>query len=246
MPLSNIKKILFSTLFFPSLCYANLVSGIGEFYFGPDTSENTACEYAFQRSKQDAIQRAFGEEIESFTQENCSNEKSCTIDIDTFTQMFGNIKQILKKDVNVYEDYGKKVCKVIIDSIVERVDNRTKFKVSGKNSYFEGEELDFSVVSNLDGYVSVYNFYENVYNRIHEFSVESGKEIKIKKDGQKIKAFLPRNVLQTKELLVIVFSKEKPNKTKRLNSFEFTNMINSLDSKTKSFVFRYVTIGKKL
>ena len=240
------KKTLLLSLIFPPLCYANVATGVGEFYFGPETAENTACEYAFQKSKQDALQRVFGEEIESFTKENCVSETKCSIDVETYTQMFGKIKHISNKDVKVYQDFGKKVCRVIIDTVVERIDNRTKFNISGKFDYFENEELDFSFVSNTKGHVSIYNFRNDLYEKIYELPLSRlNNEIKLKNENEKIKLKLPRNSFQSKELLVFIFSKEKPIDKKTLNYFEFSNMVNSFDSKFKKTTYRYVTVSKK-
>jgi len=242
----KMKKTILSTLLFPALCHANVVTGVGEFYFGPDTSENTACEYAFQKSKQDVLQRAFGEEIESFTKENCVSETKCSIDVETYTQMFGKIKSIMNKDVKVYQDYGKKVCRVVIDSVVERIDNKTMFNVAGKFEYFENEETDFSFVSNTKGYVSIYKFHDDLYSKVYELPLNKiNGEIKIKNESEKLKFKLPKNSFQSKELLVFLFSKEKPIDKTTLNYFEFTNMVNSLNSKFKKTIYRYVTISKK-
>ena len=188
-----------------------------------------------------------GEEIESFTSENCSGEKSCNIDIDTYTQMFGIVKQITNKKTFKYEDYGQKVCKVVLDAIVERVENKTAFNVTGKLKYFEGDEMELSVSSNITGFVSIYNFYDGQYVRIHDFQLSKiNTEQKITRTGERILARLPPNAQQSKESLVIIFSKEKPYTKKRYSVFEFSSMISSLDSKVKRTVFRYVTIGKKL
>ena len=241
------KKTIFSTLIFPTLCYANMVTGVGEFYFGPDTSENIACEYAFQKSKQDALQKVLGEEIESFTKENCTSETKCSIDVETYTQMFGRIKQVLKKDVNVYRDYGKKVCRVVINSVVEKIDNRITFNVTGKLDYFENEEIDFSVISNKQGYVSVFMYRDNTYIKLYDFPLTKlNTEIKVKGDGEKIRISLPKNTFQSKDLFVFLFSKERPIDKKRLTYFEFSNIMDTLDPKFKKTIHRYVTVGKKI
>ena len=247
MPLSIFKKTVLSSVLLSSFCYANTVTGVGEFYFGPDTSENTACEYAFQKSKQDALQKVFGEEMESFTKENCTSETKCSIDVETYTQVFGNIKQILKKNVSVQQEYGKKICRVSIDTIVQKNDNRVVFNVTGKLDYLENEEIDFSVVSNKPGYISVYVYRENFYTKLYDFGLSKvNSEIKIKSDREKIRVRLPKNSYQSKDLYVFLFSKEKPSDRKRLNSFEFSSMIDTLDWKFKKTVHRYVTVGKKI
>ena len=247
MPLSFFRKIVLTFLFYSPYCFANYVHAIGEFYYGPDTDENTACEYAFVKAKQEAIQTNFGIEIESFVSENCENEKQCSIDIDTYTQLLGTIKQIVSRKNQTYEEYGKKVCRVTINAVIERIDNKTVFELNGKLRYVENEEMDFSISTNTIGYVSVYNFYDSYYHKIHSFQVKNiNEEIKVLKNKHKIVAKLPEGKQQNKELLVFVFSEEIPTEKKKLNSFEFSTMISSLNSKTKKLIYRYVTIGKKL
>lgn len=234
-------------MLYSPFCLANYVNGYGDFYYGPDTSDNTACEYAFDRAKQNAIQNHLGIEIESYTTENCRTENDCAINVDTYIQMFGKIKQIVKKDVRKYEDYGKKVCAVDVTAVVERIENKTVFSVNGKTKYIENEEIDFSFVSNTVGFVAVYNFYDNQYIKIYETEITKPNEEKtLKKSKEKIVASLPKNQYQSNELLVFVFSKEKPMNKKSYSAFEFANNLAALDSNVKRTIFRFVTIGKKL
>jgi len=179
--------------------------------------------------------------------ENCRTENDCAINVDTYIQMFGKIKQIIKKDVRKYEDYGKKVCAVDVTAVVERIENKTNFSVNGKTKYSDNEELDFSFVSNIVGFVSVYNFYDNTYTKIYETEItKPNEERSIKKPKERIIASLPKNQYQSNELLVFVFSKEKPLNKKTYNVFEFANVLASLDSNVKRTIFRFITIGKKL
>jgi hypothetical protein len=234
-------------LIYSPFSLANYVNGYGEFYYGPDTSDNTACEYALDRAKQNSIQNHLGIEIESYTLENCRSENDCAINVDTYIQMFGKVKQIVKKDVKVYEEHGRKVCKTDITTVVERIQNNTIFSVKGKTKYVEQEEIDFSFISNTVGFVSVYNFYDNKYVKIYETEITIVNEEKlVKKSREKIIASLPKNQYQSNELLVFVFSKEKPSSKKMYSAFEFANILASLDSNVKRTVFRFITIGKKL
>lgn len=247
MPLNLLKKSLSLILLYSPFCLANYVNGYGEFYYGPDTADNTACEYAFDRAKQNAIQNSLGIEIESYTLENCRTENDCAINVDTYIQMFGKVKQVVKKDIKTQEEYGRKVCIADITAVVERIENKTNFSVNGKTKYNDNEELDFSFISNTVGFVSVYNFYDNTYTKIYETEITKPNEEKvIKKPKERIIASLPKNRYQSNELLVFVFSKEKPLNKKTYNAFEFANILASLDSNVKRTIFRFITIGKKL
>lgn len=161
--------------------------------------------------------------------------------------MFGKINQIVKKDIKKYEEYGRKVCKAEITAVVERIQNNTNFSVKGKTNYIENEELDFSIISNTVGYVSVYNYYNDQYVKIYETKITNANvEYKIKKEGEKIVAVLPKNQYKSNELLIFLFSKEKPMGKKQYGQFEFGNILSTLDSNVKRTIFRFITIGKKL
>jgi len=247
VPLPLLRKSLFLLLIYSPFCLANYVNGYGEFYYGPDTADNTACEYAFDRAKQNAIQNHLGIEIESYTLENCRTENDCAISVDTYIQMFGKVKQVVKKDIKTKEEYGRKVCVADITAVVERIENKTKFSVNGKTKYIENEEIQFSFISNTVGFVSVYNFYDNTYTKIYETQIiKLNEEMFLKKPKEKMIASLPKNQYQSNELLVFVFSKEKPMNKKTYSAFEFANILASLDSNVKRTIFRFVTIGKKL
>ena len=88
---------------------------------------------------------------------------------------------------------------------------------------------------------------KNKYVKIYEDEITKPNEEKIvKKKKEKIIASLPKNQYQSNELLVFVFSKEKPLNKKTYSAFEFGNILTTLDSNVKRTIFRFITIGKKL
>ena len=44
-------------------------SGFGEYHFGPNVAESTACDLAFERAKKNALSNAYGEKIFSAMRE---------------------------------------------------------------------------------------------------------------------------------------------------------------------------------
>ena len=56
------KKILLASLITTNTF---AITGIGEYRYGPDTTENFACEMAEERAKEDAILKYSGELIEA-------------------------------------------------------------------------------------------------------------------------------------------------------------------------------------
>ena len=89
------KKFLLASLITTNVF---AVTGIGEYRYGPDTTENLACELAEERAKEDAIIKYVGELIESQMKEECRREE-CVFHRDTFSEFNGYIKSISKKDI---------------------------------------------------------------------------------------------------------------------------------------------------
>ena len=73
------------------------VTGVGEYRFGPDTTENLACEVAEDRAKQDALMKFNGQFIEAVIEENCQSEE-CRYNQQTFNKVEGYIKKAAAKD----------------------------------------------------------------------------------------------------------------------------------------------------
>jgi hypothetical protein len=61
------KKLLLATLISTN---AFAVSGVGEYRYGPDTTENFACEMAEERAKSDAIVQYVGQLVEAQIKES--------------------------------------------------------------------------------------------------------------------------------------------------------------------------------
>ena len=63
------------------------VQVIGEYYYGPNISDNQACEYAKENAKNNALRKVVEESVITSTRENCSDvndKKECSF----FSQSF--------------------------------------------------------------------------------------------------------------------------------------------------------------
>lgn len=241
------RKLLTSLFMLPFLAHADLSQGLGEHNYGPDTSENVACEYAFNKAKEDSLRRYYGENIEAFTRENCQSSTGCTIDIDTYVNLGGVLKRVVNKNSRIVETLGHKTCVVVVETEVESLKNKIKFQVYGKLNYVVGEPIDFSFVSETSGYVVVFNLYSNVYIPIFVSKVTAlGEEQKVT-SGEKtrsIRATLPKEVNQSKELLVFLFVKEPVRLRPAYTTNEFRSLLDSIDSTNRRTIYRYVNIDR--
>lgn len=242
------KKLLLTSLLVPSISFADISYGIGERNFGPETSQMVACEYAYDKAKQDLLSNYFGENIEYYTRENCRGQKDCKIDVDTFVEQQGVIKKILSKKQFIESNTGYNTCVIVLDAEVESVKNNIVFEVYGNLNYYDGDTIDFSFISNQQGFVSVFNLYQDRYYPIFSGSVHrTGEKYKVEsKNGFKLVARLPKGEVQSKDLLVFVFTKNFYDLKKKYSSEEFHSFIRTLDVKEKRILYRYVNIDKKV
>ena len=105
------------------------VTGVGEYRFGPDTTENLACEVAEDRAKQDALIKFNGQLVEAVIEENCQSEE-CRFNQQTFNKVEGYIKKSTAKR-QVVTEQGYKVCVVTVEPDVQKLNNDIKFSIDG-------------------------------------------------------------------------------------------------------------------
>jgi hypothetical protein len=238
-----IRQLLPISLFLPTLVFANTI-GIGEYRFGPDTSQNTACEFAEQKAKEDAIIQFIGEQIESFSLKECTNE-NCNVVTQIFNGVEGVIKKVVSTEKSILREYGFDNCVVTLEAQVAKVKNPIVFEVQSKVNFIEGESVEFNFTSNRPGTILVFNFYDDVYHAIDSVKVESLKEAKLPSSNKKIVATLPNNLLQSKELLTFIFTEQDIKFESKYTAREMKMMLSSMEPSKKKVVYRYVTIVRK-
>lgn len=236
--MSSIKKLLLISLFTPTLTFAS-TKGIGEYFYGPDTSENMACTFAEEKAKENALQRYVGEIVESNLREVCVGE-NCEFLKETYNTVVGHIKRIKEKHVEKTVEEGRKVCTVIINADVGILKNATKMEVKNfEPTFIENVEMSFDIVVNKPGKFVLFNQYDDKYYKIYEkkndvvdksFSIDN------------IMAVLPDGKLQSKEVLVFVYF-ELDKKVKDVyNEFEMKSFIGSIPVENRDVLYRYVQI----
>lgn len=239
-------KNLYSILMF--LCVgsvqAQIVSGTGEYSFGPDTAENVACRLAEEKAKQNAIANFVGELIQASTNENCKDEK-CTTLSTLYTEVSGEIKTIYKKDKQVYPNRDRQVCEVDIQAEVEKITNTMVFNVEGKNQLKAGERFVFQAVSGSIGTIGVFNLIDKEYELIYTDRVlEMNKQIQIPSSKYKMQAELPIGKSHSNELIVFLITDKNLTFKNKYSTMEFNAMVKELPFQSRKIVNHHVSIER--
>ena len=236
------KKFLLSSLIVTN---AFAVTGIGEYRYGPDTTENLACELAEERAKEDAIIKYVGQSVEAQIKEECMREK-CVFHRDTFSELNGYIKSLTKKEIEKQLFPGYSACVVTIEAEVAGINNTIIFQVDGKFDVKHEEEMTFKLVSNRAGKVGMFNYHGNKYYKIQEAKFASQRtEIVLPYDKtKKLVAMVPDGQKQSKELVTFLFSEKDIVFKNEYSSLEMKNLIASIPPMNRKVVNRYVNIVK--
>jgi hypothetical protein len=222
---------------------ANAVTGVGEYRFGPDTTENMACEIAEDRAQQDALIRFNGQFIEAVIEENCRSE-DCRFNQQTFNKIEGYIKKMTAKR-QVVTEQGYKVCVVTVNAEVEKLKNDIKFSVDGSFEYKDGDEIQFRGVSNNGGYVYLYNYYNGKYVKILRKVATQNEEFVLPSESYRMKAELPKGTLQSKELLMFLFVNQDVSMKDSYTDIEMKSAINQIPASNRRVITRYINILRK-
>jgi len=235
-----VKKLLLLSLIATN---SFAITGIGEYRYGPDTTENLACELAEEKAKQDAIIKFVGEFVEAQIKEECRSEK-CEFHRDTFSDYNGYIKNITKKEIDKQLFPGYAACIVSIEAEVAKVNNTIVFQVEGKFDVRHEEELKFKLVSNRPGKIGMFNYYGNKYYKVQETKFASQRtEIMLPYDKtRKLVAMVPDGQKQSKELVTFLFSEKDIVFKNEYSSLEMQNLIASIPPMNRKVVNRYVNI----
>lgn len=221
------------------------VTGIGEYRYGPDTTENLACELAEERAKEDAIIKYVGQSVEAQIKEECMREK-CVFHRDTFSELNGYIKSLTKKEIEKQLFPGYSACVVTIEAEVAGINNTIIFQVDGKFDVKHEEEMTFKLVSNRAGKVGMFNYHGNKYYKVQEAKFASQRtEIVLPYDKtKKLVAMVPDGQKQSKELVTFLFSEKDIVFKNEYSSLEMKNLIASIPPMNRKVVNRYVNIVK--
>lgn len=234
------KKLILASLISTN---AFAISGVGEYRYGPDTTENFACEMAEERAREDAIVQYVGQLIESQMKETCKRDE-CVFHRDTFSEFNGYIKSIKNKKVTKQVFEGYSACIVKVEADVSRINNTIRFEVSGRFDVKHEEGVQYTVVSNKTGKVVIFNYRGNRYQKILETNIASkNRQVVLPSDNTKrFVARVPEGKNESKELLLFIFTESDVEYKNDYSSFEMKNMIASIPPNDRKVVNRYVNI----
>ncbi len=222
---------------------ANAVTGVGEYRFGPDTTENMACEIAEDRAQQDALVKYNGQFVEAVIEENCQSEE-CRFNQQTFNRIEGHIKKATAKR-QVVTEQGYKVCVVTVEAEVEKLKNGIKFSIDGKFDYKDGDDIQFRGLSNTSGYVYLYNYYNGRYSKILRNVTTQNEEFMLPSESYRMKAELPKGFSQSKELLMFLFVNQDVSLKDSYTEMEMKSAINQIPASNRRVITRYINILRK-
>ena len=167
--------IALSSLFLASNCiHAEMARGVGEYLYGPDTTENKACELAQDKAKSMALISVMGESVSNEEQLYCkeTSGKKSDYDCEYNSVKWSLIEGDLKPPTNVKRVVESKTgfnsCKVSLDVevIVPQRKPDPNFDVKAKTNqtvFRVGDDLNLEVESTMPAHFAVFNWlpYEN-------------------------------------------------------------------------------------
>ena len=241
------KKALLSLALIPILAQAKISVGVGEYRYGPDTPQNIACKMAEESAKENAVTKFLGEDIEFSIFQKCS-EKDCELQKDTFNDVKGYIKQVHNKQERKIEMQGYTSCIVTIRADVDRLKNEIKLNLTNDSFQFKmNDEIVFRGVVNKTGNLAIYNLYENNYKKVYEEKITAiNKEFMLPSSKNRIVAKLPDDKLQSKEVIMFIFTENDLVFRDNLTELEMKSFITSIPSHQRQIVNRYVYIMRNM
>ena len=240
------KKLLLPLLITSMFANAKVTTGVGEYRYGPDTSEEDACILAEQMAKEDAISRVSGEEFGTTTFQHCQNEE-CETQRNVVSDKKGYIKEILDKDVRTGKSLGYNYCEASIRADVQFTENEIKFKLHNDNfQYNEGDEIVISGFVDRPGTIVIYNYIDGIYRLVYgEKFASYDKEFVLPSTDNRIVALLPDGALNSKELIMVLFTEVNRDFKMSYNKVEMEDFLNTIPFEKKKVINNYIYIMKK-
>lgn len=235
------KKLLLISFLIPSISFAS-VKGIGEYFYGPDTSQNMACSFAEERAKENAIENFSGLFVESKTVEICSTDE-CSFFRETNNNVTGTIKNVINKKIHNSIEEGQKICIVEIEAVVEKKQNNVILHVKDFSAIIkENTEVNFSIIVNKPGKFILFNHYDQKYHKIYESKNDLINESFNIPKKNKMFAKLTNKQITSKEKLVFVYLTVDIPVKMLYNDFEMKIFLRSLPSNESFVVQRFIQI----
>ena len=228
----NLIYLSLILIFFNFTLYINNASakdfkGYGEYRFGPNIAESTACKLAFERAKTNALSNALGEKIISMDLMRCSEGGSaeCELNQTIISSIGGTIKKIKKQSqLPVEKLEGYSICRfqLIADIAKPKKKPDANFNYNlrlNKKLFRDGERLTIEIDPTMKMFVNIF-----------EWNPYGSKEINlIKRFPNKYEAM---NMLENKKMI--------PDEKYSSEKYFFT--IKYPDLQEKKYVDEYIIV----
>jgi len=229
--------IIFCYGFYIIKANAKDYSGFGEYRFGPNVAESTACKLAFERAKINALSKVYGEKIYAEDVMHCSemDNAECELNKSIIITIDGTINEIKNRERTLAKLEGFSICSFQIIANIDKPkqarDPKFDFNIKINKKYFrDGENLTIQIEPTIKMFVNIFQW-EPYHSagikliKIFPNKFESNNEIKNKKlipEGYNFKVEYPtvQDKKYVDEYLVVLATKEK---ITFLTEYEFKN-----------------------
>lgn len=224
---------------------SSAATGTGDWHFGPDVSENYACQKAEMLAKIDAVRNVLGENVfvDEFSQ--CTEyrgEVKCNAETALYSTSDAYIKssRIVRKELSTL--LGKKTCSVDVE--VRVTDERPKIDafVDGRFFYKSGENMKFMAKTNDPTKVYVFHVEGKKATLVWPSFVGTNNivanELAIPTQGYKMTA----RAGKLDESLVFVFTNEEAKFMRDYNVEDLNDKLLSLKIRDRRIIRRNLVI----
>ncbi len=220
---------------------AKEIDGVGEYRYGPQTSEAFACHIAEEKAKEDLIIKVNGLFIQHQIDEQCLNEE-CRIERYTFQNLKGVLQSIYNKETEHYVELGHRVCKVSLTGSVSQTKSEVAVSINGSLDRKHDEVFDLSFTTNTaGGDLFVFNLYNDRYERVFSLlNVLKHREMKI----GSFRAIVPEGLYESHEKLKFLYVMDHLETKESYSIGEMDVMLSSIKPERKFVVMKTLTIRR--
>lgn len=152
-----IINILF--LFVPLYVNAKTVTGVGEYEFGADITENQSCTSAKVKAEADAIERAFGSTVGAIDWEMCDNN-TCDFNSLSWSDTFGQVTEVFSETKILLQNPRR--CRVTLTAEVKAIKTISPtFDIDvalNRSTYRSEDEMTVKIEPSEPMYIAVFTW----------------------------------------------------------------------------------------
>jgi len=248
MTIRSLAVVLFFLASSQSSGADTIVDVTDEYAFGPEMSQNEACDKAVVKAKNRALRRVVGEKITNSQIESCTDDGSdfnCTLFEDTFSFLdSGYITDTSEFSQTVRTEAGASVCTVSFKATVGKISGvpdpefRVTTEIMPGVLLRDGEELQVVVSPTKPSYVYLLGWYPEfkkdslvLLSKQHKFHDKLARDkVTFPDERHKLVATMPPDSVSASvsEFLVVLIAKSKIALGAEISRKDFFALINDL------------------